>query len=141
MDRSGKELMAVGEPGGITDFVLSPDEKRIVIARPNETANARAAQDLWMYDSEHQTASRFTTTATNSRPVWSPDGTKVAFSSNRAGRTDLYEKPATGAVAERSIYATKDSPKFGSATLSRPTASAFWCLRTAAMQLPPPSRC
>src|SRR6185295_18421807 len=37
MDRSGKELMAVGEPAGISDFALSPDEKRIVIVRANVT--------------------------------------------------------------------------------------------------------
>jgi Tol biopolymer transport system component len=112
-DRSGKELMAVGEPARVTDFALSPEEKRVVIARANLTANESTGRDLWMYDLEHQTTSQFTTKATNSRPVWSPDGTRVAFSSNRTGRTDLYEKPATGAVAEQTIYATKDSPKFG----------------------------
>jgi len=111
MDRAGKELMTVGEPAGIYDFGLSPDEKRIVIS---QTTSANQA-DLWMYDLEHQIRSRFTTAAgLHSRPVWSPDGTQVAFSSNQTGRTDLYEKPAAGAGVERAVYTTKNSPKYGS---------------------------
>jgi Tol biopolymer transport system component len=35
--------------------------------------------------------------ASNGFPVWSPDGSHVAFRSNRSGKFDLYQKPSNGA--------------------------------------------
>lgn len=34
-------------------------------------------------------------------PVWSPDGQRVVFCSNRNGTYDLFEKPASGAGEEK----------------------------------------
>ena len=45
--------------------------------------------------------SRFTfEAAAEFEPVWSPDGTRVAFASGKGGTLDLYEKPASGTGAE-----------------------------------------
>ena len=38
--------------------------------------------------------------AADSHPVWSPDGTRIAFASARSGVSDLYVKSATGAGTE-----------------------------------------
>ena len=50
-------------------------------------------------------------------PVWSPDGSRIVFSSVREGRTQIYEKAASGLVAEHVVspgqgdrYATTWSP-------------------------------
>ena len=40
-------------------------------------------------------------------PLWSPDGMRVAFSSNRTGAFDLYLKPSNGSSAEERLV---DSP-------------------------------
>ena len=39
--------------------------------------------------------------ADDDNPVWSPDGTTIAFSSNRRGQAQLYMKPADGLGEER----------------------------------------
>lgn len=39
--------------------------------------------------------------AYDSNPVWSPDGTKIAFASDREGSQDLFIMPATGGTAKR----------------------------------------
>src|SRR5262249_3002756 len=45
--------------------------------------------------------SRFTSdAAVDAQPIWSPDGLRIAFKSNRKGRYELYTKPATGVGTE-----------------------------------------
>src|SRR5215469_12701935 len=81
------------------NFALSPDGKRFVtqrfVGRGGET---RA--DLWITDLEHSTDSRLTTDASiNQFPVWSPDGSKVVFASNRkkgTGTANLYQRASNG---------------------------------------------
>jgi Tol biopolymer transport system component len=42
--------------------------------------------DLWLYDIARRALSKFTfDAASDSNPVWSPDGTRIAFASNRDG--------------------------------------------------------
>lgn len=57
--------------------------------------------DLWLYDLVRQTWTRLTSEKDNTAPVWSPDGRRVAFSSNRAGDFGLYGLSAEGGEAER----------------------------------------
>jgi len=54
--------------------------------------------DLWITELERGMESRFTfDPLVNIAPVWSPDGTYVAFASKRLGSTDLYRKTANQA--------------------------------------------
>jgi Tol biopolymer transport system component len=94
-DRSGKQVADVGRPVQSEGFSLSPDGKRAVISR---TGRGPTQADLWMYDLEQNTESRFTfDPSENHAPIWSPDGTRVAFSSNRGGGVNnLYQKDANG---------------------------------------------
>jgi len=94
-DRSGKRLgAAVSRAQG--DFSLSPDGKRIALVRA-----ASGGSDLWLHEIERATETRFTFHASvNYRPIWSPDGARIVFSSNRGGTYDLYVKSASGAGQE-----------------------------------------
>jgi Tol biopolymer transport system component len=44
--------------------------------------------------------------ATENSAVWSPDATRIAFTSNREGIFDLFVKPSSGAGAEELLYAS-----------------------------------
>jgi dipeptidyl aminopeptidase/acylaminoacyl peptidase len=106
-DRSGKALATVGRPVQTEGSSLSPDGARALISR---SGRGPTQADLWMYDLNRGSESRFTFDASDNRsPVWSPDGARVAFSSNRAGGVqNLYLKDSNGAG--------QDGPLFRSAT-------------------------
>jgi serine/threonine protein kinase len=101
-DRSGKRMEKIGSQGDMYDFALSPDEKRVVFRRVDpQTRN----QDLWILDVARRTESRFTfSPATEDDPVWSPDGTRIAFDSNRDGIASPYVKIASGAGSETLLW-------------------------------------
>jgi eukaryotic-like serine/threonine-protein kinase len=104
-DRAGKELGAVGGPvRSAENFALSPDGKRVVIERL-----AGSGSDLWISDLEHSTESRFTFDAgRNVFPVWSPDGNKVAFASNRGGVFNLYQRTSNGTGRDERLLESKE---------------------------------
>jgi dipeptidyl aminopeptidase/acylaminoacyl peptidase len=77
LDRAGKQVAGVGEPGGFSTFRLSPDGRRVAAA-----VDGPAARALWLYEVERGVSQRFTGNAeNNSFPVWSPDGRTVLYSS------------------------------------------------------------
>jgi Tol biopolymer transport system component len=92
-DRSGKSLGPVGAPGLVFDPAISPDEKSVVFRR-----NSGNGSDLWVRDLSRGTETRFTSSASaNLGPVWSPQGDRVVFGSNRKGGIfNLYQKAAGG---------------------------------------------
>ncbi len=94
-DRQGKALGVVGQP---VDFggqpVLSPDGGAVAIARIDRQAGF---SDIWVHDLARNTDSRLTSgTGSNGNPAWSPDGSKIAFGSNRGGTASVYQKAANG---------------------------------------------
>ncbi|HEV8385608.1 MAG TPA: hypothetical protein VGQ11_12115, partial [Candidatus Acidoferrales bacterium] len=66
--------------------------------------------DIWIYEVSRGLRTRFTFDPTFDRlPVWSPDGSRIVFSSSRRGQYDLYVKPASGAGAEELLLAASGS--------------------------------
>lgn len=47
-----------------------------------------------------------TNPADDSDPLWSPDGRRLLFSSNRAGPADVYERASNAALAETLVFET-----------------------------------
>ena len=75
-----------------TDPQISPDGKRIVYVRNSaDISSDRRVSNLWIINSAG-TGHRALTTGTysDSSPRWSPDGTRLAFVSDRDGKAQLY---------------------------------------------------
>ncbi len=64
---------------------LSPDGARVA-----EAVSEEERSDIWIYDLRDQTQQRVTFDGRNRIPVWSPDGTRIAFGSDRAGKENIY---------------------------------------------------
>lgn len=106
-DRTGKELgYAGGAVRGINTFSISPDGKRVAMERQ---ADSGTGTDLWLGDLEHGTESRFTfDPSLNSGPVWSPDGAKIAFESNRGdGESRLYQRLSNNTGPDELLFDSK----------------------------------
>jgi dipeptidyl aminopeptidase/acylaminoacyl peptidase len=89
IDRKGKRLGTVGEPGRYSQIALSPDDRRLAVEIPD----ASGRFDLWVIDIARGLASRLTSDATNERdPVWSPDSQELVFSSDASGDQNLVRK-------------------------------------------------
>jgi Tol biopolymer transport system component len=98
-DRAGKVLgpsTAVG-----SNPSLSPDGKQIAFNRLDPQSRAG---DIWVEDVSRRVMSRLTTDHSYDWiPIWSPDGGRIAFASNRDGAMDLYEKAVWTSEPERQI--------------------------------------
>jgi len=68
---------------------LSPDGTKAVV---------RYGLGLWIHDLQRGTRTRLTSGDANMLAVWSRDGTRVIFASNRGGNWDIYSQPADGSV-------------------------------------------
>jgi len=113
-DRQGKVLGVAGEPGQYGDVSLSPDNTRVAVARRDPLAADKSGRnrniDLWLDEFTRGISTRFTfDPATETSPVWSPDGSSVAFVSNRDGFFDLYRKPSSGAGNEEVVLKSSES--------------------------------
>jgi eukaryotic-like serine/threonine-protein kinase len=95
-DRRGRRIATPGPPGPYANLTLSPDDGRVALDRTDGTN-----QDVWTMDLATGHLTRLTfDPQVDHFPVWSPDGTRIAFDSHRSGAGDLYVKPASGAAAE-----------------------------------------
>jgi len=98
-DRAGRDLDTVSDPGNYGNPALSPSGDRIAF----NISDARTGKvDVWIRDLGRGVSSRFSLgPGNNIRPVWSPDGGTIVFSSDRDGGLDLYEKSTQGQGGEK----------------------------------------
>jgi serine/threonine protein kinase len=100
-NRQGQEIGTPLKPGIYGNMMLSPNGKTVA---SDTTDPASQNTDIWTYDLDTQSAKRLTLDpAIDSVPIWSPDGTRMVFASNRGVIFDLYLKDTNGAQEEKSI--------------------------------------
>jgi Tol biopolymer transport system component len=94
VDRQGRAVAEIAEPGTYETMALAPDEGRLAVGKVDPQTNAI---NLWVIDRARNTATRLTSAAAREdSPRWSPDGRRIVFNSNRDGVNILYEIPAAG---------------------------------------------
>jgi Tol biopolymer transport system component len=91
----------LGDPDDYYDPRISPDGRRVAV-------EVGDPGDIWIYDVARRVRTRLTFAGgSDNAPSWSPDGTRVAFSSQRSGSGDLYAKAASGTGADELLSSSK----------------------------------
>ena len=86
-DRQGKVVTTVGEPAIYSQPVFSPDRTRLAVIKFDLESDT---QDLWVLDVATGKSTRITSNQNRRQeraqwPVWSPDGSQVAYVAIRGG--------------------------------------------------------
>jgi serine/threonine protein kinase/Tol biopolymer transport system component len=105
VDRDGRVIGTVGPAGSYTGIDLSPDGKRLAVHRHEGNADGSGG-DIWIMDLVRSTVSRFTFDATleQTSPIWSPDGTRIAYSSDPGRKQGVFVKSADGSSPEQLLF-------------------------------------
>ena len=84
VDRGGRRLSNLGDPQDILRSIrLSPDGKKLAF---DVFDREKGSTDIWVYDLSKNNAERVTSEpGLEFLPVWSPDGTHIAFGSGQGG--------------------------------------------------------
>jgi hypothetical protein len=93
-DRTGKAVGTVGMPHGTNWPAISPEGGRVA----HDAGDSQALSvDVWVHDLARDTESRFTFGPNISDfPVWSPDGSHLAFRTIGQGKSALAQKAVDG---------------------------------------------
>jgi Tol biopolymer transport system component len=107
VDRSGKHVGIMNNE--LAEYYLprlSPDEKKLsCYIYDFQSHNA----DIWIQDLARGMKTRFTFTPTfETFAVWSPNGNRIVYSANSAGKFDLYAKSADGAGSEELLLHSRE---------------------------------
>ena len=95
VDRDGKTELLLERQGRFDEPRLSPDEQSISFTMGNELE-----RHVWIYDLNRGTLNPLTFEGENARGLWTPDGDRIIFSSNRSGPFNIYSIPAGGGDVE-----------------------------------------
>lgn len=99
-DREGKSLGTLRGPARYANPRLSPDGIRVA-ADIDDPQSSNT--DIWVIRANHQAPLRFTFDASQDEaPLWSHDGRRILWLSDRGGRNGFYVKDSNGSTIQES---------------------------------------
>ncbi|MFY9552545.1 MAG: protein kinase [Thermoanaerobaculia bacterium] len=102
-DVDGKELGRLGEAANFGSVALAPDSQRVAAT---VLGSAGTKPEVWLYEVGRGVGSRFTFgDQGNNFPVWSPDGSQIAFGDSAGGGIGV--KAADGSSETKIIWPAK----------------------------------
>ena len=111
-------LMLVGTDGAARPLLdsarvyihprFSPDGRRLAVE-----VQGGATNEIWIADFTARTFERLTKGGFNDRPEWTPDGTRVLYSSSRSQANSLWWQPADGSGPAELVYQGPDAIREG----------------------------
>ena len=104
VDREGEEQPLPVPPEAYVTPSLSPDGQHLAFS-----VDQGSQTDIWVYDISRGSRTRLTFEGYNQFPVWAPDGTRVTFSYNRAGSSNLFWKSADGSGTNERLTTSEES--------------------------------
>jgi len=106
VERGGGQVRAVGPGGAYRGFEVSPDGLRVAVHR-----HEPAGGDVFIIEPRGAvTRLTFDASRHNSMPIWSPDGTRIVYSSLQKGKWGLY-RALSNASGTEELLVESDPPK------------------------------
>jgi Tol biopolymer transport system component len=100
-DRSGRELSELPTRAPVEGFRISPDGQRLALDIQNRRSGT---SDIWIQDLARGAPTRLHFDPTDeTRPVWFPDGRRIAYCSDRRGPPDIYTMDLGAPGEERGL--------------------------------------
>jgi hypothetical protein len=106
--RAGSATLLPGEGRMFANPRFSPDGRRLTIG----ITDPAGARDIWVLDIAQRTWSRITTNGISNRPIWTPDGRRLVYSSN----DDLWWIAADGSGRPESLMVANGNRFAGAVT-------------------------
>jgi Tol biopolymer transport system component len=102
LDRQGKVVKTVAEPGVYAQPAFSPDGTRVAVTRNDPKTGSN---DIWTFDVATGKGSAVTNDVwQDNSPIWSSDGKQVAYVSTREQYSGIYRKAADGSGQEELLF-------------------------------------
>jgi serine/threonine protein kinase len=104
VNREGKEEPLGAPPHNYFNPKISPDGTKVALA-----IFVDANMDIYIWDLARETLTRLTfEKGTDILPIWTPDGKRIVFASDREGNRGIYWKAADGTGEDEKLSSTPD---------------------------------